>query len=435
MSWCDAYAILYDVWPYSGEKVVGTYGIPKLKIKNGSRHDGNFYFEIVGIDGKKCKAGHNIKIATKDHTGWYKCPSFKMPDKTVEIEFVVGHGCSGKWIEDQRSKCTLTPAEPEKEETLCTCSSKDGEEGESLRLKAHLGSKSINDLPDKEIKFTFNGYTFTDDTNSSGNAYVTVPASKVPSKGDHTYKAKFYGDSDYESDYCYGDVDIAEGKEGTTCHCYDAEGVEGSALDLKAKLVGDDSGRLSSKLIYFSLASYSGSDGTNSNGWAYVTVPKDKVPSKGSHQYKARFAGDSDFSSDSCWGDVKIEEGETIRVTTPGGVPSVTLTPPIELLISLSGGVPSATAFAPVHFDMSIAGGVPSVEIHLISHPSPLSDAIILQNALALAEAPHFGFEDFKITGWTKPPFTCMICGLKLNSQDDYIEHMIAHLMAYEEGQ
>lgn len=125
-----------------------------------------------------------------------------------------------------------------------------------------------------------------------------------------------------------------------------------------------------------------------------------------------------------------------IEISILGGIPTVELIAPIALPVSLSGGIPAVELFPAIPLLVSLTGGTPTVELlGVVAPPSSLADAIVLQNALALADAPYLELEKFKIVGWTKPPFTCMICGTKLNSEDDYISHMISHLMAYEEAQ
>ncbi len=81
---------------------------------------------------------------------------------------------------------------------------------------------------------------------------------------------------------------------------------------------------------------------------------------------------------------------------------------------------------------------VPALSAHLklLTYPQgdTLAAALIRKNALAVADAQFYRFADFKIPGWTVPPFICLFCGTRFNTEDAYVEHMIAHLNAYEEG-
>lgn len=63
-----------------------------------------------------------------------------------------------------------------------------------------------------------------------------------------------------------------------------------------------------------------------------------------------------------------------------------------------------------------------------------LSDSIIIQNAFSLSDAFASRTEGFKIVGWTKPPYTCFICGKTFDTDEDFITHMTAHLTAYDEA-
>ncbi len=46
-------------------------------------------------------------------------------------------------------------------------------------------------------------------------------------------------------------------------------------------------------------------------------------------------------------------------------------------------------------------------------------------------------FTGFDIEGWTKPPYKCFICGQEFNgdtADDDFANHLISHLNAFEDG-
>ena len=66
-----------------------------------------------------------------------------------------------------------------------------------------------------------------------------------------------------------------------------------------------------------------------------------------------------------------------------------------------------------------------------------LSDNIVIENAFALSDAFASRTAEFKIVGWTKPPYTCFICGDKFTGEEadeEFITHMTKHLTAYDEG-
>jgi len=76
-----------------------------------------------------------------------------------------------------------------------------------------------------------------------------------------------------------------------------------------------------------------------------------------------------------------------------------------------------------------------AVSILLFTFPrQPLSDAIVVENMNALAEASFEHHRRAQFSNFNAPPFICLICGETFNTIDDYISHLIQHVTAYEEG-
>jgi len=76
-----------------------------------------------------------------------------------------------------------------------------------------------------------------------------------------------------------------------------------------------------------------------------------------------------------------------------------------------------------------------TVSILLFTFPrQPLSDAIIVENMNALAEASFEHHRRAQFSNFNAPPFICLICGETFNTTDDFISHLIQHVTAYEEG-
>jgi len=76
-----------------------------------------------------------------------------------------------------------------------------------------------------------------------------------------------------------------------------------------------------------------------------------------------------------------------------------------------------------------------AVSVLLFTFPrQPLSDAIVVENMNALAEASFEHHRRAQFSNFNAPPFICLICGETFNTIDDYISHLIQHVTAYEEG-
>jgi len=75
-----------------------------------------------------------------------------------------------------------------------------------------------------------------------------------------------------------------------------------------------------------------------------------------------------------------------------------------------------------------------AVSVLLFTFPrQPLSDAIVVENMNALAEASFEHHRRAQFSNFNAPPFICLICGETFNTIDDYISHLISHVQAYEE--
>ena len=135
-----------------------------------------------------------------------------------------------------------------------------------------------------------------------------------------------------------------------------------------------------------------------------------------------------------------------INISLQGGTPSVELITPvfISVNISLQGGIPSVELEVEElepepeeeEIKITLQGGTLTVKLTVTLPPPPaLTHEIVVQNQASLTEALSSRTAEFKIAGWTKPPFICFICGETLNTEEDFITHLAAHLSAYEEGE
>jgi len=66
-----------------------------------------------------------------------------------------------------------------------------------------------------------------------------------------------------------------------------------------------------------------------------------------------------------------------------------------------------------------------------------LLDGVGLGNVNQITDPVMDLFTGFDIEGWTVPPYTCFICGAKFTGEtadDDFSNHLMSHLTAFQEG-
>jgi len=129
-------------------------------------------------------------------------PLCSPPDTRCVSGWLYECGGDHKWY--LKAKTCPPPTKPG---TTLTCHDATTEEGSSVELSATLKDEDGNPLEGETVKFTLQGKTYSDTTDSSGIATVTVPAADVPSAGEYTWTAEYEG-NDYESSSCAGTLTV-----------------------------------------------------------------------------------------------------------------------------------------------------------------------------------------------------------------------------------
>jgi len=177
-----------------------------------------------------------------------------------------------------------------KDDTKMSCSNPSTVKwGKPVTLKARLTDTDIlwpDPIPYVQVRFVYNGRTYTDNTDSDGWAQVTVPAHTTV--GSKDFCAYFDGNSDWNSSYCCGSVNTS--KRNTNLYGEEADPNpinEGSSTTFKVKLRDSDNSNsgISGRSvcwqkfngIYWSDVSGSCRT-TNGSGWAYWDYTPTLVP-------------------------------------------------------------------------------------------------------------------------------------------------------------
>lgn len=108
------------------------------------------------------------------------------------------------------------------------------------------------------------------------------------------------------------------------------------------------------------------------------------------------------------------------------------LAPPV-IQVALSGGTPSVCVTQLIK--TSLLGGLPTVKVSVPLEPAmaPLVDSLVEENTESLADAFSFArYAGCKTAGFIRPPYICIVCGARLNSDEAFISHMTSHLFAYD---
>jgi len=103
--------------------------------------------------------------------------------------------------------------------------------------------------------------------------------------------------------------------------------------------------------------------------------------------------------------------------------------------------IASAEGYGCINDECKIENVLPNPEATMLLHlsvlpptpPSAIVFSILEENVDALAGAFSFArYAGCETVGFIRPPYICIVCGAKLNTDEDYISHMISHLFAYD---